>query len=306
MRSSILTIPVELRLQIYSYLHAPALELNLCKGQSETRLLNCSSKNRQSPLLTYLHKRRALAQWAREYGVHLLATNVILAQEYSELIKRSSILTIHCTKCLTKLLIHLRNDLGLKRPVFKNIRTQVDFCPGSRSPALWRRRNLYNDAILDDAFAAFQRVMIRMYGASSLSYDELNHSSLQDPDRKWLFERVRFVGILPEGIRVSEDESEDDESVHLSSHDSMIIQKSLEESDENEDLMFTHHHWGHYNIWENVRELNKWSLQWHVGDPDGELLRRIKRRIRMSEFTSVNNEWRPISIKLFNTSSFYA
>lgn len=119
----LLDLPVEIRLHIYSYLHESRMHLDFCMELAESRLPGSRNSVRASPLLTYLHKRKLTSRWARDHGLHLLATNCLtIHKEYTGLLNRArTLLFIHCTTCLDRLLHHLVRELGVKTPIFKEI-----------------------------------------------------------------------------------------------------------------------------------------------------------------------------------------
>lgn len=234
-------------------------------------------------------------QWARDHGLHLIATNVVLAREYLELLDRACVLHFHCTKCLTELLTHVRTDLGLKKPVLKNIWTRVD--PNRRREfTAWRpRRSLLGNHILENAFSEFQSTMVRMYGAFEIVYDEFNRNFMQGPDRKWLVEKVRVVGRLPKRLKTHDvGEAEGAES-EPSIYDDDVTEAEDDDEGGEDDEDALRNDWQQYAIIEGVIELKRWRQRWDVSDSGGEPLRRVRRRIQDFTYSSCDDDWRPLS-----------
>ena len=129
-RPNLLTLPLEIRLQVYSYLLAPVLFLDLCEDLPALRLAACNPKlkHRSSPILSYLTTRWTITQWARRHGLHLLSTNKTVRTEVLEVLNRmQTTLEVHCRRCLKQLLAHLVVDLGIAQPLFHQIGLLVDY-----------------------------------------------------------------------------------------------------------------------------------------------------------------------------------
>lgn len=281
MTTSILSIPAELRLQIYSYLWLPVFELDLCKGITEDRVKDSASQQRRSPLLTYLQKRGEPRQWSRNHGLHLLATHRFLAQEYMDLLNHGSLIIFHCVKCLARLLTHLRIDLGLQQPIFKNIRIKID-------PIV---STIPNGSLIENTFAAFRSVFNRFYGAFNIICDESEQGLCRGPDRKWVLEMVCILGKLPKRSS-SLYEAEIGGDYAGSSDDEDEADQASTEYEGFEDML---HHWWHpYTFIAGVKILRTVKKTFDIHEHDERpICQAVIREMMSVRFTSRDDAWRP-------------
>lgn len=270
----LLSLPVEIRLHVYSYLHRPKLHLDFCKVSAESRLTASNASSRPSPLLSYLNKRKATSQWARNHGLHLLVTNSILRQEYMGLLERSETsLVPHCADCLAGLLQHVVRDLGIRKPIFKSIWMKVDFfsCNYDYSPY---------DVWLEHIIAHFRRLVRTFYGHFELlGTDDVPG----DMGRRWLVERLNIIGQLP-STKVT----------HGPGGEELSIMDSDDENDE-EDEQGERRILRGYCGRPGVKELERRSKRWNVtniSDPDSRQRQDLASAMRRAQPSPDYDHWR--------------
>ncbi|KAK5092513.1 hypothetical protein LTR70_001907 [Exophiala xenobiotica] len=273
MGTHLLDLPVEIRLHIYSYLHHPKMHLDFCKELAESRLPNSRTSVRASPLLSYLHKRKATSKWARDHGLHLLATNsMTLQQEFTGLLARSrTSLVIHCTACLSRLLQHLVRDLGVKTPVFKAIWKKVEM---SHSFGAWS-----TEAETMKVIADIQDVIRTFYGRLDLL---TAHEVPMETMRHWSVERVKVIGRLPARNPHQSPETEE--------HSLMINGDEDDQADEQDDPAMLHG----YQTRTGVKELERRSKRWDVNmsDPHSRQRHDLIRAMSHTHLPSDDDQWR--------------
>lgn len=274
MGTHLLDLPVEIRLHIYSYLHHSKMHLDFCKELTESRLSDCRTSVRASPLLSYLHKRKATSKWARDHGLHLLATNSLtLQREYTGLLNRSrTLLVVHCAACLTRLLQHLIRDLGVKTPVFRDIWAKVDI---SHSIAA-RSTEAETMKVIED----FQDVIRTFYGRLDLL---TAHEVPMETMRHWSVERVKVIGRLPAKNPHPRPETEE--------HPLTLTDDEDDQADEQDDEAMLHN----YQTRTGVKELERRSKRWDVtnmSDPDSRQRHDLTRAMNHTHLPTDDDQWR--------------
>ena len=184
-----------------------------------------------------------------------------------DLIKRRVVvLVVHCAGCLARLLGHLVRDLGIRTPVFKEVRMKVGFPEYEHD----------YDVRVESIIADFQRVVRAHYGHHDLVIvcDEPIEAT-----RYWSVERVKIMGRAPrKRLHNQSDgvvEGEDDTS-------------GQDEMDE-EELPRC------YRYTPGVKELERRIKRWKIDDmpaPESRQWEDLARAMRHALPASDNDQWR--------------
>lgn len=309
MSVNLLSLPLEIRLQIYSYLHAPNLVLNLCEDLTGLRLANCaaaSSKKslvkRTSPLLSFLRRRSATTCWSRTHGLHLTSPESpsILRGEYTCLLRRAGTkLLFHCPNCLSKLLHHLVVDLGITKPLLQDLRMRVDF-----RLIAWSWEGPV-ERLIDE----LKLLIGRIYGNGSFwdGFDEDGNRV-----RIWWVERVRIVGRVPQkaekrkafdpianGTQQEEHEMDftegQDENDNLADDDVDDDDEDEDEDQEDDNDDLEDQIWfasRRYKPMSGVREIERLTSRFDVSNPERVEMERLRHVLRHLVPAMEEGEWR--------------
>ena len=181
--SAFLRLPVETRLQIYSYLlPRDRIDINLCdlNYKPPPKELLPFKKVKRSPISTMVSQNLTIETITRANGLHLLLVSKLTANELTALLAKTAV-RFHCPKCFEQWLRNVSYGLGVGIKWLKQVEIlfDVEMEPRIFGPDLQRMTPALSKFMIREMMKQCQHTAYAYYGRLDL---------MDPPREKWKFE----------------------------------------------------------------------------------------------------------------------
>ena len=220
------------------------------------------------------------------------ATSASLREEYGDILWTATILQVHCALCLGRLLYHLRYELGLKRPLFREIwskfNPESDFILTPLEPPA-------QTVIVDTASQNLQSEVNKIYGTYDVGL-ECDYDLRSVYGRAWFLEKRTTHGCLSDRLIEKSGPQNIDPGVQMEGSIVVEADHVMADLDEDEDIDSEDDEvddpWDEYYPFENVEIQSCRSIRWTPAYMKREELCAMIVTLSHSDATSDANSWR--------------